>query len=70
VYAAELQGILLALEMAQDDRQQGYARSKVCIFTDNQAAIKSSAKPKGKLGAYILKAIARKMKNFNKKDYP
>jgi hypothetical protein len=33
VYAAELQGILLALEMAQDDRQQGYARSKVRIFT-------------------------------------
>jgi hypothetical protein len=70
VYAAELQGILLALEMARDDSQQGYARSKVCIFTDNQAAIKSSAKPKGKSGAYILKAIARKTEELQQEGLP
>ncbi|KAK2036048.1 hypothetical protein LZ31DRAFT_452498, partial [Colletotrichum somersetense] len=60
VYAGELQGIVLALEMAQTDKQNGHRRSKVFIHTDNQAAIRSSAKPKGKSGAYLLKSIADK----------
>ncbi|KAK0368799.1 reverse transcriptase [Colletotrichum limetticola] len=47
VYAGELQGIVLALEMAQADNKNGNHRSKVFIHTDNQAAIRSSAKPKG-----------------------
>ncbi|OHW97033.1 reverse transcriptase [Colletotrichum incanum] len=60
VYAGELQGIVLALEMAQADKQNGNHRSKVFIHTDNQAAIRSSAKPRGKSGAYLLKIIADK----------
>ncbi|KAI3545670.1 zinc knuckle [Colletotrichum abscissum] len=60
VYAGELQGIVLALEMAQADKENGNDRSKVFIHTDNQAAIRSSANPKGKSGAYLLKAIAEK----------
>ncbi|KAK2039053.1 hypothetical protein LZ31DRAFT_441252, partial [Colletotrichum somersetense] len=54
VYARELQGIILALEIAKEDRQRGNNRSKVLIYTDNQAAIRSSAKPKGKSGSYLL----------------
>ncbi|KAK1471623.1 zinc knuckle, partial [Colletotrichum abscissum] len=42
VYAGELQGIVLALEMAQADKENGNHRSKVFIHTDNQAAIRSS----------------------------
>ncbi|KAK4071132.1 hypothetical protein Purlil1_13494 [Purpureocillium lilacinum] len=57
VYAGELQGISLALDIAQRDRGEGYRRNKVIIYTDNQAAIRSSAKPKGKPGAYLLKKI-------------
>ncbi|KAK1996456.1 hypothetical protein LX36DRAFT_534245, partial [Colletotrichum falcatum] len=60
VYAGELQGIVLALEMAQADKENGNHRSKVFIHTDNQAAIRSSAKPKGKSGAYLLEIIADK----------
>ncbi|KAK0369062.1 zinc knuckle [Colletotrichum limetticola] len=60
VYAGELQGIVLALEMAQADKESGNSRSKIFIHTDNQAAIRSSAKPKGKSGAYLLKIIAEK----------
>ncbi|KDN71119.1 putative zinc knuckle, partial [Colletotrichum sublineola] len=60
VYAGELQGIVLALDMVQADKQNGNHRSKAFIYTDNQAAIRSSAKPKGKSGAYLLKIIADK----------
>ncbi|PCD20294.1 hypothetical protein AU210_015951 [Fusarium oxysporum f. sp. radicis-cucumerinum] len=48
VYAGELQGISLALQIAQEDRSRGNSRSKVLIYTDNQAAIRSTAKPKAK----------------------
>ncbi|KAF6788745.1 zinc knuckle [Colletotrichum musicola] len=60
VYAGELQGVILALEIAQADKENGNNRSRVLIYTDNQAAIRSSAKPKGESGAYLLKAIADK----------
>jgi hypothetical protein len=35
VYAGELQGIILALKIAQKDRQQDHHRTKVIIYTDN-----------------------------------
>ncbi|OHE90236.1 zinc knuckle [Colletotrichum orchidophilum] len=60
VYAGELQGIILALEIAEEDKQKGNNRSKVLIYTDNQAAIRSSARPKGKSGSYLLRTIADK----------
>lgn len=60
VYAGELQSIILALEMAEVDRRNGNNRNKVLIYTDNQAAIRSSARPKGKSGSYPLKTIAEK----------
>ncbi|KJK76179.1 hypothetical protein H634G_08585 [Metarhizium anisopliae BRIP 53293] len=45
VYAGELQGISLALQIAQEDRNRGNIRNKVLIYTDNQAAIRSVARP-------------------------
>ncbi|KAJ3453426.1 hypothetical protein MRS44_017673 [Fusarium solani] len=70
VHAAELQGILLALQMAREDKQRGNTRSRVCIYTDNQAAIRSSAKPKGKPGAYLLKAIAQITEELQQNGLP
>jgi ribonuclease HI len=35
VYAAELQGIKLALEIAVEDKERGNKREKVVVFTDN-----------------------------------
>ncbi|KAK4068333.1 hypothetical protein Purlil1_13820 [Purpureocillium lilacinum] len=57
VYAGELQVIPLALDIAQQDRADEFRRNKVIMYTDNQAAIRSSAKPKGISGAYLLKKI-------------
>ncbi|EEY23737.1 conserved hypothetical protein [Verticillium alfalfae VaMs.102] len=65
VYAGELQGIILALWMALADRAKGNIRSKILIYTDNQAAIRSSAKPKGKSGACLLKDIAQRIQELN-----
>ncbi|KAG6979043.1 RNA-directed DNA polymerase from mobile element jockey [Fusarium oxysporum f. sp. conglutinans] len=61
VYAGELQGISLALQIAQEDRSRANSRSKVLIYTDNQAAIRPTAKPKGKSGAYLLRSIAKQI---------
>ncbi|KAK4071142.1 hypothetical protein Purlil1_13485 [Purpureocillium lilacinum] len=70
VYAGELQGISLALDIAQQDRVEGYRRSKVIIYTDNQAAIRSSAKPKGKSGAYLLKKIVAQTTTLQEQSLP
>jgi ribonuclease HI len=59
VYAAELQGVALALQIALEATGEQQERNKVCIYTDNQAAIRSVAKPKGKSGAYLLHKITR-----------
>ncbi|KID87351.1 Ribonuclease H-like protein, partial [Metarhizium majus ARSEF 297] len=60
VYAGELQGISLALQIAQEDRDRGNIRNKVLIYTDNQAAIRSVARPRGKAGSYLLQNITRR----------
>ena len=70
VYAAELQGISLALDIALRDRAEGYTRSKVLIYTDNQAAIRSAAKPKGKPGAYLLKTIVTQTRDLQEQGLP
>jgi hypothetical protein len=59
VYAAELQGISLALQIAQEYASKNGARRDVAIYTDNQAAIWSVAEAEGRSGAYILAEIAR-----------
>lgn len=57
VYVAELQGIKLALLIASDDQEAGRKRDKIVIYTDNQAAIKTTGTPTGKSGAYIMADI-------------
>lgn len=64
VYAGELQGIILALQLAQADRATGNKRSKLLIYTDNQAAIRSSANSRGKSGAYLLEIITREIQQL------
>jgi ribonuclease HI len=39
VYAAELQGISLALQIAETYAERGGKRRDIAIYTDNQAAI-------------------------------
>jgi ribonuclease HI len=61
VYAAELQGICLALGMVQAELHQENRNKHTHIFADNQAAIRSVAKPEGRSGAYITKQIVQKI---------
>ena len=50
VYFSELYGLLMALDFVVEDK----SNKKVLIFTDNQAAITSSEKPKQQSGQYLL----------------
>lgn len=69
VYAAELQGISLALQIAQDYVDESGERRQIAIYTDNQAAIWSIAKAEGRSGAYILADIAQQVLELQDKGY-
>jgi len=64
VYAAELQGIGLALLIAQEYANRNGERRDIAIYTDNQTAIWSIAKAEGQSGAYILSDIARQVQEL------
>jgi ribonuclease HI len=67
VYPGELQGIILALQIAQEDRGRGNRRKKVLIYTDNQAAIQAAAKPRGTSGAYCFKTLRSNISSSERK---
>ena len=69
VYAAELQGISLALQIAKEYADGNGERKQIAIYTDNQAAIWSIAKAEGRLGAYILADIAQQVLELQDKGY-
>lgn len=60
VYAAELQGIAMATGMARGAKETTDPDLwAVNIYTDNQAAIRSAAKPGAQSGQYLLQRIAK-----------
>ncbi|TGO46402.1 hypothetical protein BCON_0327g00020 [Botryotinia convoluta] len=62
VYAAELRGILSALQIAYKKDHKA-----VIVFTDNQAAIRSVANPDSQSGQYILLQIIWMIENLRSK---
>ena len=64
VYAAELQGIQLALQILQANPDTRYA--KAVIFADNQSALKTIRNPGDTSGQYILAALLQWMEELAK----
>jgi len=64
LYAAELQGINLALTMAVVEVDASAFKKQMNIFDDNQAAIHSLASSEGKSGAYFSKQIAASVESL------
>ena len=60
VYAAELQGICMALEMVQAGLHQWHKYKHIHIFANNQAAIRFVVRPEGRSEGYITKQIVQK----------
>lgn len=65
VYAAELQGICLALDMVRIDINQGGQHKHIHIFADNQAVIRSLVRPEGRSGAYIVEQIIKRIEELH-----
>ena len=61
VYAAELQGILMVLQLICDEAREGsrWRYRRATIFTDSQAAIRAVRDPRRQSGQHILRGIVQ-----------
>jgi ribonuclease HI len=69
VYAAELRGIELGLQIAFDVHVKINTSGKCIIFTDNQAAIRAMANPKCPSGQYVLVRAVRLLDQLRDKGW-
>ena len=65
MYAGELKGIDMAYQIAMDTKPPA-----LNIWTDNQAAIESTANPQSQSGQYILKRITTKLAVLRENNIP
>ena len=63
-YAAELQAIGLALDIALAETGSSTSRQQVAIWIDSQAAVRSLTRCEGRTGAYILRQIIRNVETL------
>ncbi|EKG09000.1 hypothetical protein MPH_14030 [Macrophomina phaseolina MS6] len=65
VFAAELQGIIMALELAGVETAHG--KQKIAIFTDNQAALRALVTPGQQSGQCLLSCIITELTGLQQK---
>ncbi|EKG09366.1 Reverse transcriptase, partial [Macrophomina phaseolina MS6] len=65
VFAAELQGLVMALELAEAEMVHG--KRKIAVFTDNQAALRALVTPGEQSGQYLLSSIIAKLTGLQQK---
>ena len=68
MYAGELQGILIATDIAQEVKARQPTFWKINVYTDSQAAIRAVAQPGTQSGQYILKDIVKKVDTLGTQD--
>ena len=66
MYLGEMYGIYLALDILKDPIEHGDTRPMI-IYTDNQAAIRSSHTPHNVSGQYMIKRIINSLGQLNRR---
>lgn len=68
-YVAELQGIDLALSMAEAELESNPTKRQTVIWTDSQAAVQSLTRPEGRTGAYVLQRIVQQVDSLHRRGH-